>query len=53
MSVLPYLFFESLRDEKKSLVFNFSNPLPSRENKGLFLKNFFKEDSILNIFQIN
>ena len=52
MSVLPYLFFESLRDEKKSLVFNFSNPLPSREISIVFKKNSLKEDSILNIFQL-
>lgn len=52
MSVLPYLFFESLRDEKKSLVFNFSNPLPSREISMVFKKNSLKEDSILNIFQL-
>lgn len=52
MSVLPYLFFEGLRDEKKSLVFNFSNPLPSREISIVFKKNSLKEDSILNIFQL-
>ena len=52
MSVLPYLFFEGLRDEKKSLVFNFSNPLPSREISMVFKKNSLKEDSILNIFQL-
>ena len=52
MSVLPYLFFEGLRDEKKSLVFNFSNPLPSREISMVFKKNSIKEDSILNIFQL-
>ena len=51
MSVLPYLFFEGLRDEKKSLVFNFSTPLPSREISIVFKKNSLKEDSILNIFQ--
>lgn len=52
MSVLPYLFFEGLRDEKKSLVFNFSNPLPSREISMVFKKNSLKKDSILNIFQL-
>jgi len=52
MSVLPYLFFEGLRDEKKSLVFNFSNPLPSREISMVLKKNSLKEDSILNIFQL-
>ena len=52
MSVLPYLFFEGLRDEKKSLVLNFSNPLPSREISIVFKKNSLKEDSILNIFQL-
>ena len=52
MSVIPYLFFEGLRDEKKSLVFNFSNPLPSREISIVFKKNSLKEDSILNIFQL-
>jgi len=52
MSILPYLFFEGLRDEKKSLVFNFSNPLPSREISIVFKKNSLKEDSILNIFQL-
>jgi len=52
MSVLPYLFFEGLRDEKKSLIFNFSNPLPSREISMVFKKNSLKEDSILNIFQL-
>lgn len=52
MSVLPYLFFEGLGDEKKSLVFNFSNPLPSREISMVFKKNSLKEDSILNIFQL-
>ena len=52
MSILPYLFFKSLRDEKKSLVFNFSNPLPSREISMVFKKNSLKEDSILNIFQL-
>jgi len=52
MSVLPYLFFEGLRDEKKSLVFNFSNPLPSREISMVFKKKSLKEDSILNIFQL-
>lgn len=52
MSVLPYLFFEGLRNEKKSLVFNFSNPLPSREISIVFKKNSLKEDSILNIFQL-
>ena len=52
MSVLPYLFFKGLRDEKKSLVFNFSNPLPSREISIVFKKNSLKEDSILNIFQL-
>ncbi len=52
MSVLPYLFFEGLRDEKKSLVFNFSNPLPSREISIVFKKNSLKEDSILNIFRL-
>ena len=52
MSVIPYLFFEGLRDEKKSLVFNFSNPLPSREISMVFKKNSLKEDSILNIFQL-
>lgn len=52
MSILPYLFFKGLKDEKKSLVFNFSNPLPSREISIVFKKNSLKEDSILNIFQL-
>ena len=52
MSILPYLFFKGLTDEKKSLVFNFSNPLPSREISIVFKKNSLKEDSILNIFQL-
>ena len=52
MSILPYLFFKGLTDEKKSLVFNFSNPLPSREICIVFKKNSLKEDSILNIFQL-
>lgn len=52
MSILPYLFFKGLKDEKKLLVFNFSNPLPSREISIVFKKNSLKEDSILNIFQL-
>lgn len=52
MSILPYLFFKGLTDEKKSLVFNFSNPLPSREICIVFKNNSIKEGSILNIFQL-
>lgn len=52
MSILPYLFFKGLKDEKKSLVFNFSNPLPSREICIVFKNNSIKEGSILNIFQL-
>lgn len=42
MSILPYLFFKGLKDEKKSLVFNFSNPLPSREICIVFKNNSIK-----------